>query len=163
MKILLQQRELLEKKLSTLEVRYQLLRENKKNESKHVDYDYEGFTDTGVVDLSYQVMNIHNQIEETRSNLNNCEIVNSTSDTIQVGSIFTLTFSDEDYTSIYALSEISTMINGIDIITTESQIGKLVLGKKADECFTANINGTLRNIRIDNIQIVKENQKKIEK
>lgn len=163
MKILLQQKQVLEKKLGALEVRYQLLKENKKSESKHIDYDFEGFTDTGVVDLSYQVIDIHNQIEETRRNLNNCEIVNSTSDTIQVGSIFILTFLDEAYTSIYALSEISTMVDGIDIITTESQIGKLVLGKKADDCFTANINGTLRNIRIDNIQLVKENQKRIEK
>lgn len=163
MNILVQQKEVLEKKLSVLEVRYQLLKENKKNESKHVDYDCEGFTDTGVVDLSYQVLNIHNQIEETRRVLEDCQIVNSTSDTIQVGSIFTLTFLDEAYTSIYALSDISTMVEGIDIITTESQIGKLVLGKKENDCFTANINGAITSIRVDNIQLVKENAKKIEK
>lgn len=163
MKILLQQKETLEKQLKNLGSRYELLKENKQNESKNVDYDLDGFTDTGAVDLSYQVMGIHDQIEDASRFLDNCEIVDSNSETIQLGSIFTLTFLDDNDTRLCALSDIFSVDDEIDFITTESSLGKAVLGKKENDVFTVNNNGILNNIRIDSIHLVKENQKKIEK
>src|SRR5574344_1734082 len=104
-------------------------------------------------------MNLQNQIKELRYIVENIEIVNSNSETIEVGSIFSLTYIEDNDTLMETLSDSSEMIDGLEVITTNSEMGKLLLGHKSNDILSFRGN----SIKVNEVIITLEKQKKIEK
>lgn len=159
MKILEKQQISLANKLDYLEKQFELLKLSKKNEGRSFDTDMGGFYDPSTIDMSYQLQDMQTKIKELELVLNNIEVVKACSDNITIGSIFDLTFVEDNETLKYALSDSSVMIDGLEIITTNSEMGKLLLGHKSDDIIAFRGN----TIKIGKLFIEEEKQKKIEK
>lgn len=159
MKALEKQQVNLLKKLNDSEKKLITLKNLKKDEGRGSGCDHDDFANPEGTTTSYQIMNLQNQIKELRYIVENIEIVNSNSETIEVGSIFSLTYIEDNDTLMATLSDSSEMIDGLEVITTNSEMGKLLLGHKSNDILSFRGN----SIKVNEVIITLEKQKKIEK